>query len=154
PILVAVGSVRDALISSLISLPPSLLIIFIASFFGVEAVAASAMLTLPFQAAVAIYFISRHLEIRLLDLFHATLKSGIVTFFSCAAAVVCEALIEYGLLRPIVGLAAACISATICWLLAMVVTDHPLMPRIRLAATSLSELPLLKFGYARRDLIP
>jgi O-antigen/teichoic acid export membrane protein len=154
PILVAVGSVRDALVSSLISLPPSLLIIFIASFFGVEAVAASAMLTLPFQAAVAIYFISRHLEIRLLDLFHATLKSGIVTFFSCAAAVVCEAMIEYGLLRPIVGLAAACISATICWLLAMVVTDHPLMPRIRLAATSLSELPLLKFGYARRDLIP
>ena len=61
PVLVAVGSVRDALVSSLISLPPSLLVIFAASFFGVKAVAASALLTLPFQAAVAIYFIRRHL---------------------------------------------------------------------------------------------
>ena len=57
PVLVAAGSVRDTLLSSLISLPPSLLIIFVASFFGVEAVAASALLTLPFQAAVAIYFV-------------------------------------------------------------------------------------------------
>ena len=86
PVLVALGSVRDALMSSLISLPPSLLIIFVASFFGVEAVAASAMLTLPFQAAVAIYFISRHLDIGVLDLFRATSKSGIVTLFSSAAA--------------------------------------------------------------------
>src|SRR6202048_5047813 len=82
PVLVAVGGVRDALISSLISLPPSLLIIFIASFWSVQAVAASAMLTLPFQAAVAIYFISKNLDIRLLDLFRATFKSGIVTLFS------------------------------------------------------------------------
>ena len=53
PILVAAGGVRDALTSSLISLPPSLLIILCAAFFGVQAVAASALLTLPFQAAVA-----------------------------------------------------------------------------------------------------
>ena len=50
PVLVAVGSVRDTLTSSLISLPPSLLVIFVASFFGVNSVAASALLTLPFQA--------------------------------------------------------------------------------------------------------
>ncbi|HET9129825.1 MAG TPA: oligosaccharide flippase family protein, partial [Terriglobia bacterium] len=39
PVLVAVGRVRDSLFSSLISLPPSLALIFAASFFGVEAVA-------------------------------------------------------------------------------------------------------------------
>jgi O-antigen/teichoic acid export membrane protein len=47
PVLVAVGRVRDTLTSSLISLPPSLLVMFIASFFGVQAVAASAFLSLP-----------------------------------------------------------------------------------------------------------
>jgi O-antigen/teichoic acid export membrane protein len=154
PVLVAVGSVRDALISSLISLPPSLLIIFIASFFGVEAVAASAMLTLPFQAAVAIYFISRHLDIDLLDLFRATLKSGIVTLFSSAGVVVCAATVEYGLLRPVFGLGLASISATTCWLLSMYVTEHPLLPRLQRAASGLFEMSLLKFaGHARRDSI-
>ena len=85
PVLVAVGRVRDTLISSLISLPPSLLVIFVASFFGVQAVAASALLTLPFQAIVALYFVSRHLAISPADLFRATLKSGVVTPFSTPA---------------------------------------------------------------------
>jgi O-antigen/teichoic acid export membrane protein len=154
PVLVAVGSVRDALISSLISLPPSLLIILIASFWGVQAVAASAMLTLPFQAAVAIYFVSKHLGIGLLDLFRATFKSGIVTLFSSVGAAVCAAMVEYGLLRPIFGLGMACISAATCWLSSMVVTEHPLLPRLQLAASGLFDMSLLKFsGYARRDSI-
>jgi O-antigen/teichoic acid export membrane protein len=154
PVLVAVGSVRDALLSSLISLPPSLLAIFIASFWGVQAVAASAMLTLPFQAAIAIYFISKHLDIGLLDLFRATFKSGIVTLFSCGGAVVCAAMVEYGLLGPIVGSSLACILTMTCWLLSMVVTEHPLLPRLQLAATGLFDISVLKFtGYARRDSI-
>jgi O-antigen/teichoic acid export membrane protein len=152
PVLVAVGSVRDALISSLISLPPSLLVIFMASFLGVQAVAASAMLTLPFQTAVAIYFISRHLGISLLDLFRATFKSAIVTLFSCAGPAICAVLVEYGLMRPILGLGLAGISAALCWLLSMVVTEHPLLPRLQLAATGILDMPLFKFaGYARRD---
>jgi O-antigen/teichoic acid export membrane protein len=154
PVLVAVGSVRDALISSLISLPPSLLVIFVASFFGVQAVAASAMLTLPFQAAVAIYFISRHLHIGWLDLFRATYKSGIVTFVSCAGAAVCAAMVEYGVLHPSVGLGLACVSAAVCWLLSMIVTEHPLWPRLQLAATGLFDMPFLRFaGYAKRNSI-
>jgi O-antigen/teichoic acid export membrane protein len=151
PILVAVGSVRDALVSSLISLPPSLLVIFAASFFGVKAVAASALLTLPFQAAVAIYFISRHLDIRPSDLVRATFKSGIVALCSSAAAAVCALMVEFGMLGPILGLGLACASATICWLASMVVTEHPLLPRLQLAATGFFFTPFLKFaGHAKR----
>jgi O-antigen/teichoic acid export membrane protein len=154
PVLVAVGSVRDALISSLISLPPSLLIIFIASFFGIQAVAASALVTLPFQATVSIYFISRHLEIGLVDLFRATFKSGIVALFSCAGAVVWAAMVKYDLLRPMPGFSLACISAAICWLLSLVVTNHPLLPRLQMTATGLFDMSLLKLaGYGRRDSI-
>ena len=151
PILVAVGSVRDALVSSLISLPPSLLVIFAASFFGVKAVAASALLTLPFQAAVAIYFISRHLDIRLSDLVRATFKSGIVALCSSAAAAVCALMMEFGMLGPILGLGLACASTTICWLASMVMTEHPLFPRLQLAATGVFYTPFLKFaGHAKR----
>ena len=151
PILVAVGSVRDALVSSLISLPPSLLVIFAASFFGVKAVAASALLTLPFQAAVAIYFISRHLDIRSSDLVRATFKSGIVALCSSAAAAVCALMMEFGMLGPILGLGLACASTTICWLASMVMTEHPLFPRLQLAATGVFYTPFLKFaGHAKR----
>jgi O-antigen/teichoic acid export membrane protein len=154
PILVAVGSVRDALMSSLISLPPSLLVTFVASFFGVQAVAASAMLSLPFQAAVAIYFVSRHLDIGLRDLFGATIKSGIVTLFSSVGAAACAAMVEYGLLGPTLGLGLACISAAIGWLSSMVVTEHPLVPRLQLAAAGLFDMPFLKFaGYGKRNSI-
>ena len=151
PILVAVGSVRDALVSSFISLPPSLLVVFATSFFGVKAVAASALLTLPFQAAVAIYFISRHLDIRLSDLIRATFKSGIVALCSSAAAAVCALMVELGMLGPILGLGLACASAIMCWLASMVVTEHPLLPRLQLAATSFFYAPFLKFaGHAKR----
>jgi O-antigen/teichoic acid export membrane protein len=153
PVLVAVGSVRDALMSSLISLPPSLLVIFVASFFGVRAVAASAMLTLPFQAAVAIYFVSGHLDIRLRDLFGATIKSGIVTLFCSVGVAACAAMVEYGLLGPTLGLALGGISAAICWLASMAVTEHPLLPRLQLAATGLFSMPLKFDSYGKRNSI-
>jgi hypothetical protein len=151
PILVAVGSVRDAMVSSFISLPPSLLVIFAASFFGVKAVAASALLTLPFQAAVAIFFISRHLDIRLSDLVRATFKSGIVALCSSAAVAVCALMVEFGMLGPVLGLGLACVSTSICWLVSMIVTEHPLLPRLQLAATGFFYTPFLKFaGHAKR----
>jgi O-antigen/teichoic acid export membrane protein len=152
PVLVAVGSVRDALVSSLISLPPSLLVIFIAAFFGVNAVAASAMLTLPFQAAVAIYFVCRHLDIGWRNMVQATFKSAIVTLIISVGVAVCAAMVNYGVLNPILGLGLACLSAGICWLLGMVITEHPLLPRLQLAASGLFAIPFLRFaGYAKRS---
>ena len=104
PVLVAVGRVRDTLASSMISLPPSLLVIFIASFFGVQAVAAAALLTLPFQAIVAIYFVSRQLAMKPADLIRATLKSGIVAACSTAGVLGSMATTEFSSAGPIVGL--------------------------------------------------
>src|SRR5258705_7573604 len=82
PVLVALGFVRDTLVSSLISLPPSLLAIFVASFFGVRAVAACALLTLPFHAIVSRCFVGRRLSITPVDLILAPLKSGIFPAYS------------------------------------------------------------------------
>jgi O-antigen/teichoic acid export membrane protein len=146
PVLVAVGRVRDALVSSLISLPPSLLVIFVASFFGVKAVAASALLTLPFQAAVAIYFISRHLGFGPRDLLGTMLKSGVVTLVSSAPAAICAVMVDQGLLRPIPGLGLAGAFTAVCWLFSMALTGHPLLPRLQLAAGSLFRQVMIKIG--------
>lgn len=134
PVLVSVGSVRDALSSSLISLPPSLLVILCASFFGVQAVAASALLTLPLQAVVAIYFIGRHLAVTPRDLARALLKSGIVTIITGSGVASCAALIHAGIVTSLVGLIASFIAAALCWWLGLVLTAHPLLQRVQVAA--------------------
>jgi O-antigen/teichoic acid export membrane protein len=134
PVLVAAGSVRDTLLSSLISLPPSLLIIFAASFFGVKAIAASALLTLPFQAAVAIYFISRHLNLRLADITHATRKSGFVVLCSGTTVAICATLVEYGLIGSLAGIFVACVATASAWLAALIAVKHPLLPELKAPA--------------------
>jgi O-antigen/teichoic acid export membrane protein len=131
PVLVAAGGVRDTLLSSLISLPPSLLIIFAASFFGVEAVAASALLTLPFQTAVAVHYVGRHLDLRFGDLVRATQKSAIVALCSCTTAAICALLVERGLIGPVAGLFVACASAAALWLAALFAVQHTLLPELK-----------------------
>jgi O-antigen/teichoic acid export membrane protein len=131
PVLVAAGSVRDTLLSSLISLPPSLLIIFIASFFGIEAVAGSAMLTLPFQAAVAISFVSRHLDLRFAEFVRALYKSGMVALCCYAAVAICAALVEHGRIGPVAGIFLACGAAAAMWLAALFAVQHPLLPELK-----------------------
>ncbi|WP_051379826.1 oligosaccharide flippase family protein [Bradyrhizobium murdochi] len=127
PTLVATGSVRDALTSSLISLPPSLLVILCAAFFGAEAVAASALLTLPFQAAVALYFIGRRLTFEPKQLSRALLKSAVVTAITASGVMVCAALIEASIVPSFVGLVAAGGVGALCWWLGLMVTGHPLL---------------------------
>ncbi len=140
PILIAVGSVRDALISSFISLPPSLLVILGASFFGVQAVATSALLTLPFQAAVAIYFIGRHLRFGLTDLFRALMKSGLVTVATAIGAAGCAALTEAGMLTSPAGLALGLCAAALCWSLGLLLTGHPLLHQFHLTTLGLARI--------------
>ncbi|SCB08427.1 Membrane protein involved in the export of O-antigen and teichoic acid [Bradyrhizobium shewense] len=138
PILIAVGSVREALISSLISLPPSLLLILGASFFGVQAVAASALLTLPFQAAVAIYFIGRHLHFGPMDVLRALTRSGLVTAAATFGVASCAALTEAGMLTSLAGLVLGACAAALCWSLGLILTGHPLLHHVHLAAVSLA----------------
>jgi O-antigen/teichoic acid export membrane protein len=138
PVLVAVGRVRDALIASLISLPPSLLIILGASFFGVQAVAAAAMVTLPFQAAVALYFIGRRLAIKPRDFARALIKSGVVTVTTASGVACCAALIEGGIVTNLIGLVCATCTAALCWWLGLALTGHPLLDRLYQAAGGLA----------------
>ncbi|MCK1590080.1 oligosaccharide flippase family protein [Bradyrhizobium sp. 169] len=140
PVFLAVGRVRDALVSSFISLPPSLLALLCASYFSVEAVAACALLTLPFQAAVAIYYLSPHLGLRPREFGRALLKSGVVTMVTASGAATCAVLIEAGTLNVIVGLISALVAAAFCWLWGLIVTGHPLLQHLRHAVAGLAEM--------------
>jgi O-antigen/teichoic acid export membrane protein len=140
PVLVAVGNVRDALVSSFVSLPPSLLVILCAAFFGVQAVAAAALLTLPFQAAVAIYFIGRQLAIVPRDLVRYLVKSAIVTAGIGCSAAGCAALFEMGMVTPFWGLMSAFCVAVLCWWVGLAFTAHPLLHRLYHATGGLAAI--------------
>jgi O-antigen/teichoic acid export membrane protein len=138
PVLVALGFVRDTLVSSLISLPPSLLLIFVASFFGVRAVAACALLTLPFQAIVALFFVGRRLALTPADLIRAILKSGIVTGYSVGGALVSMAIMEFSSAGPVIRLVSASIFAAAAWWLGLLMTKHRLLGLIGMATDGMA----------------
>lgn len=140
PMFVAVGRVRDALISSFISLPPSLVVVLVASFFSVQAVAASAVLTLPFQAAVAIYFVGRHLGLRPADIARASMKSGFVTAATAFGAAGCTTLIEAEMMTSLAGLTLGLCAAAFCWWLGLLLTGHPLLHQLHLVGAGLVRL--------------
>ncbi|RFB81087.1 oligosaccharide flippase family protein [Methylovirgula sp. 4M-Z18] len=138
PMFVATGNVRSALVTSLISLPPSLLVILLASFFGVQMVAASALVTLPFQAAVAIYYLARLLNIKVSQLVHSLTKSVVVTILTSVGPVVCATLVDNGTMTALLGLISASVSAALCWVLGLMLAAHPLLRRLGEAAESLA----------------
>ncbi|WP_445492990.1 oligosaccharide flippase family protein [Rhodopseudomonas sp. RCAM05734] len=137
PVLVAAGRVHDALLSSLISLPPSLCLVFAASFWGVTWVAASMLVTLPFQAAVAIGFIAKRLGLTWSELFAALWKSALVSLMSSIAALLFAVMISLDEIGMVSGLAAGSACAAGAWLTGMTVTRHPLLEKIANASNGL-----------------
>jgi O-antigen/teichoic acid export membrane protein len=130
PVLVSLGRVRDTLISSLISVPPSLLVIYTASHFGLRIVAASEFITLPFQVAVALYFIKRQLGFGFGEVVSAMLKSGAVTGCSVAALMVGIAMNDFSLTMPTVAFCGISILGVMGWLVGLIITRHPLLSQI------------------------
>lgn len=138
PVLVAVGRVRDALLVSFVSLPLSLLVILGASFFGVTAVAASSLLTLPFQAAVALNLIARRLKFTWMELAAALIPSAVTTAFTAAGMAACTVFVESKGVDAALGLACASVAAAVFWLVGLFVTGHPMLRHIQLAASVLA----------------
>ena len=140
PIFVAIGRMRDIPVTSFIALPPSLLVMAGAAFFGVEAVAASALLTLPFQALVAISVIMRRLCIGSQELAGHLTSSLLVTALTAAGVAACASLIEAGTIGAVPGLVAACFFGGLCWWLGLSITGHPLMSQLHQAFGCLAVL--------------
>lgn len=146
PTLVAAGNVRDALTSSLISLPPSVALSFAASFFGAQAVAASALISLPLQAAVATYFVGKHLAIGPAEFWRAMSRSVLVTVCMAVGVIACGALVEAQVTRPLTGIVLSMFLGALGWWIAMALTGHPLLARLEVVSRALPfRLPKILF---------
>lgn len=137
PVLVAVGRVRDTLAASLISVPPSFLAMFVASFFGIRAVAASALLTLPLQAFVGLHFIRRQVGFHWTDLIHAMGKSALVAACTMLGTVPALAANGFDLTFSILGFLGTALAAFAGWCLGLCFTKHALLAQLQLALRQL-----------------
>lgn len=133
PTLVSLGHVRDTLTASLISVPPSFLVMFIASFFGIQAVAASTLLTLPLQAFVALAFVSRRIDLHPRELAGAMWKSAIVALLTTLGVFLVLGMNGFNLAVSPLGFVAAALAAFIGWCFGLVATRHPLLTQFRSA---------------------
>ncbi len=126
PLLVAVGRVNDALIASLISLPPSALIVAATAHVGPQALAASMLVTAPLQMAVAFWFITRAIDVRWTELLVASCDSAIATAMAAAAPALVVMTSPTGFDLDIGRTVGAAGGAALGWLAGLYRTGHPL----------------------------
>jgi len=126
PALMAVGALRDLLLSSLIAMPVVVIINGVAATFGLMPLALSLLVTLPLQSIVALCFVRRHVQFSWSEFAAATVKSLVITAFSAAlpAAQIFLAGMRFEMSIPR-GIVLGCL-AILGWLAGVWLTRHPL----------------------------
>ena len=141
PTLMAIGALRDLVLSGLITAPITAVINCVAATYGLTALALSLVLTYALQAAIGLAFVRKHLHFRWSELGAAALKSIIITLCTSAPPVIqilsSSARFDISIPHAIVlGMLAL-----LGWLAGLWLTRHPLR----------SELAMI-FGFARNKL--
>lgn len=129
-VLVSLGAFRDFLMSTAISSPVSIAVLCTAGLFGLEALAAGFLITLPFQMAVQHHFVCRHIHVSWADLARSVWRSAVVTAASAAGPLLVIGLSGFRVDLSIpVGIAGG-IMGGLFWLAALYLTRHPLLDEI------------------------
>jgi O-antigen/teichoic acid export membrane protein len=132
PTLVALGRIRDTLWMSLISIPPCMLLIFVALPYGLEMVAATQFISAPVQVFIAISFVARRIGVSWTEIARAVGRSAVVALCSAAApalVIVLQGGFSFDISRP--ALAFALVGAGVGWLAGLVLSGHPLLDELR-----------------------
>jgi O-antigen/teichoic acid export membrane protein len=126
PVLVAVGRVKDTMFASLISLPPSILLVVMAAFHGTEAVAASLLLTAPLQMYVALFFIRRALNLTWAELARASKCSIVLALGTAVIPAAIVALSPSGFDLDWLYTALALLGGVVGWFTSLRLVHHPI----------------------------
>jgi O-antigen/teichoic acid export membrane protein len=130
PVLINVGRIRYTLYLSLISLPPSGLIVIGAATISLNAVAGSLFIIAPLQMLVALLFIRRAISLTWKELAAASWRSALVAVGTATLPALVILLSPNGLALGIGETAIATTCGAAGWLAAVMVTDHPIKREI------------------------
>jgi O-antigen/teichoic acid export membrane protein len=131
PVLVAAGAIRDTLVSSLLSIAPSVVLIYLAAGHGLQAVAATQFITGPLQVWIALIFIRRHVKFEWSEFIRPLFVSGVVALCSSAlpAAITLAEGLQHRLPYSLAMLAG--VGAAVGWLFGLLLTGHPLLAELQ-----------------------
>jgi O-antigen/teichoic acid export membrane protein len=131
PMLVTLGRIRDTLVSSLISLPPSILLIAVAAPHGIMAVAAASLVTAPLQAFVAVSFVRRHIRVTWAELLRSAAPGMVATLGAAAGIVAVMSLLEFRTALTFGEMLVAILLAGLGWLAGLWFSGHGLVDELR-----------------------
>lgn len=126
PTLVASGRVQDTLWSSLISLPPSALLLAIVAPHGLGAVAASLLVIAPLQMLIALQFIRKAIGLSWQELAMSVWQSAVVTLCTAGLPLAIVATSATGFALDAVTTIAAICGGAVGWGVGVALTRHPL----------------------------
>ncbi|WFP62622.1 oligosaccharide flippase family protein [Mesorhizobium sp. WSM4904] len=131
PVMVAVGAIRDLFIRALIVFPISGILLSVAIVGGgLQAAAWCMLLTVPFQAYVALSFVQRRLGLRSRDIAAALWKSALVAFASAAPPLAAIGISSSGFDLSNAEAVAAGLTAFGGWSAGLIITRHPLLDEV------------------------
>jgi O-antigen/teichoic acid export membrane protein len=130
PVLVSIGAVHDIFRRALIVCPVSVVIITVAAFFGLRAVAFSLLLVIPFQAFVSLTFVRRHIVIGWLEIWSAVWRSAVVAAITVAGPLAVVMYIGSGFEISLGHALSGAALAAAGWLLGLWLTGHALLIEI------------------------
>jgi O-antigen/teichoic acid export membrane protein len=142
PVLLAVGEVRDRMFADLIGRSGAAIVLCSSAFFGIAhfgvmAMAASQLISLPFQMVVALWFVRRHVAFRWREVPLALSRSAVVTATSAAGPICVVALPHFSFDLSMQGTLLALILAGVGWLAGVLATRHPVALELRQAAEAI-----------------
>ncbi len=141
PLLVAVGRIRDTLVLSLISLPPSILIMIGAATFGVQEAAASLLVVAPMQMLVALVFIRRAIGLTFAELAAASRASLFLAAATALGPATVVLLSPSGFALGWTDTAVALLAGACGWTVAILLVEHPVKNEFARAARIFANLP-------------
>ncbi|MDX6750231.1 oligosaccharide flippase family protein [Geminicoccaceae bacterium 1502E] len=131
PVLLAVGANRDRTLADLVGRAVSAVVLCSSAAFGIMAMAASKLVTIPFQMAVSFHFVRRHLQLGWGELAASMAKSAIVTAASASGPACLVLFSGMSNERPLASAAIALALFATAWLAAVFLTRHPVLLEIR-----------------------
>jgi O-antigen/teichoic acid export membrane protein len=131
PVMVAMGAIRDLFIRALIVFPLSGIILGVAVVVGGLPAAAWCMLvTVPFQAFVALSFVRRRLGLRRRDIAVALWKSAVVAIASACAPLFAMSFSGAGFALSFGQAFGMGLLSFMAWATALIVVRHPLFDEV------------------------
>ena len=130
PVLLAVGANRDRVMADLIGRSVAAPILCLSAFFGIMAMAASKLITIPFQTYVSFQYTRRHIPFAWRELGAALWKSAVITAGSAIGPLGVALLSPSGFDLSFAATALAVLLAVIGWLLGALATRHAVLTEL------------------------